>query len=169
MQPVHLANLSRDPAVELSGHYREIIRPLGIEHILTARGQASEREVAFSIARCADGTPFDDDDIETFRMFAESFSSASRLRERIERGTAEPLAPEASRLRRRYALTRRQADVAIEVAKGASVDAVATRLGVGREAVRAHLKAIYRKTETHGRAELVHRLLTTATPEIPAS
>ncbi|MCW5698119.1 MAG: response regulator transcription factor [Bauldia sp.] len=102
--------------------------------------------------------------METFRTFAESFSRASRLHERIARGLAGPSAPETGRLRHRYALTRRQADVAVEVAKGTSTDAIAERLGVGREAIRAHLKAIYRKTETHSRAELVYRLLTVAGP-----
>jgi len=165
MQPVLMSYLSHDPAALRSEHYRDVIGPLRVEHILTARCVSDACSIILAAGRLIDEPPFDADEVDAFTAFAQTLDSARRLRERFGARLGDPQTPEASVLRRRFDLTRRQAEVAVEVARGLSVDAIGARIGVGREAVRAHLKEIYRKTETHARAALVHRLLTQSKAE----
>lgn len=49
----------------------------------------------------------------------------------------------------------RETDVALLMAQGCDVNEIARKLVVSRETVRSHVKAIYRKTGTHGRDEFV--------------
>jgi DNA-binding CsgD family transcriptional regulator/PAS domain-containing protein len=58
-----------------------------------------------------------------------------------------------------YQLTRREADVAVGLAAGKSLDEIADQLGTGREAVRSHLKRLMTKVGVHRQHDLVRRLL----------
>ena len=58
-------------------------------------------------------------------------------------------------LRDLFGLTRMEAVVAADLAGGLSLDAVATRRGIGDATVRSHLKRILAKTGTHRQAEAV--------------
>ncbi|MFB2549816.1 helix-turn-helix transcriptional regulator [Ensifer soli] len=54
-----------------------------------------------------------------------------------------------------FDLTRLEARVAQEVTRGLSVEETAGRLGIGRETVRTHLKAVFRKTGVGRQSQLV--------------
>lgn len=62
-------------------------------------------------------------------------------------------------LRRRFGLTKAEADVAVDMIKGDGRDAVAARLGISMTTVRTHLSHIYEKTGARRQAELVRLLL----------
>ncbi len=51
-------------------------------------------------------------------------------------------------------LTRREREVALLVGKGASNKRVASRLGISERTVKAHMSAIFRKTDTQDRLQL---------------
>ncbi|MSO75674.1 MAG: helix-turn-helix transcriptional regulator [Alphaproteobacteria bacterium] len=63
-------------------------------------------------------------------------------------------------LRALYGLTPAEADVAVALAEGKTLDRVAEERGVSRETVRFQLKAIYAKTGTSRQAELARLVLT---------
>ena len=54
-----------------------------------------------------------------------------------------------------YRLTQRESDVALLLADGLTVDAIAARLGVGRGTVRSHLVRLFDKTGAHSQTALV--------------
>ncbi|WP_179213916.1 helix-turn-helix transcriptional regulator [Rhizobium sullae] len=56
-------------------------------------------------------------------------------------------------------LTRAEASVALEIARGDGREACAARLGVSVATVRTHLTRIFEKTGVHRQAELVHLIL----------
>ena len=58
-----------------------------------------------------------------------------------------------------YGLTRTEAAVAVEVAGGAGLDSVASRLGLGRNTVKTHLSRVFDKTGTHRQAELARLVM----------
>lgn len=62
-------------------------------------------------------------------------------------------------VRRRYGLTRTEADLALCLTDGCTIDDAAERLGLGRDAVRAHLRGIFSKTGVTRQAALVQMLL----------
>ena len=62
-------------------------------------------------------------------------------------------------LKRLYGLSPREAELAIEMASGASLDVCAERLGITKGTAKLYLHNIFRKTETHRQAELVALLL----------
>ncbi|MFB9949102.1 helix-turn-helix transcriptional regulator [Rhizobium puerariae] len=62
-------------------------------------------------------------------------------------------------LRRRFGLTKAEADVALEIAKGDGRDAAGARLGITATTVRAHLSNIFEKTGVRRQAELVRLLM----------
>jgi DNA-binding CsgD family transcriptional regulator len=68
--------------------------------------------------------------------------------------------PSAGQLQRQFGLTRTEAAVAVELAKGDAPAEVADRLGMARTTVRTHLAKILAKTRTHRQAQLVRVLLT---------
>jgi DNA-binding CsgD family transcriptional regulator len=67
--------------------------------------------------------------------------------------------PPADQLRRLYALTPAEAAVALRVARGEGLSAVADALGISRSTAQTHLLRIFEKTDTHRQAELVRLLL----------
>jgi len=56
-------------------------------------------------------------------------------------------------------LSRRQAEVCVLMATGASNEVVAERLGISAHTVNEHGRWIYNKLDVHSRAELVSKLL----------
>lgn len=67
--------------------------------------------------------------------------------------------PSARLLAELYGLTPTEARVAIALASGIQVRAIAAHLEVQPNTVRVHLKAIYAKTHTTGQVDLVRRLV----------
>ena len=64
------------------------------------------------------------------------------------------------RLRQLYGLTRAEARVAAELARGYRLDEIAERLGVAYETTRKHLKKVLAKVETDRQADLVRTIVT---------
>lgn len=58
-----------------------------------------------------------------------------------------------------FHLTRREADVADLLARGADPACIARTLGISLDTVRTHLKHVYRKTNTHSQCDVVRLLL----------
>jgi DNA-binding CsgD family transcriptional regulator/PAS domain-containing protein len=63
-----------------------------------------------------------------------------------------------------YHLTTGETQVLAQVLNGHSLGEAAEILGVGRSTVKSHLDAIYRKTNTHRQADLVHAVMSLASP-----
>lgn len=63
-------------------------------------------------------------------------------------------------LRTLYGLTPTETEIALELAKGRSLDAIADEKGVTKATVRTQLKAVFHKTGTHRQNQLVNLLLT---------
>jgi DNA-binding CsgD family transcriptional regulator len=72
---------------------------------------------------------------------------------------SQRLTPTAELLRRAYGLTTAEANLAVLVATGISVDAAAEQLGVGKHTARNQLKAVFSKMGVHRQGELVALLL----------
>jgi DNA-binding CsgD family transcriptional regulator len=72
-------------------------------------------------------------------------------------------APDPAALARAFGLTAAEARVAALAAGGTHVDIIAARLGVSANTVKAQLKAVYLKTGTGNRAELLRLALAAAT------
>ena len=58
-------------------------------------------------------------------------------------------------LRKSFGLTMREAEVAIRIGQDDTLEEIADKFGVTREAIRFHLKSIFAKTDTHRRSQLV--------------
>lgn len=67
--------------------------------------------------------------------------------------------PAPLRLMELYDLTRTQADVTLEFARGQSYKQVARRMRVSEETVRSHVKAIYPRLRVHRQADLIRLVL----------
>ena len=72
---------------------------------------------------------------------------------------ASPAGPRREDLERLYGLTRREADLAVRLARGLKLADAATDMGIGREAAHTHLAHVMQKTDTHRQAELLRLLL----------
>jgi PAS domain S-box-containing protein len=70
-------------------------------------------------------------------------------------GLAIPTVRPRAEWRRGGPLTRRQHEVLVELAQGASTDVIATRLFLSRETVRNHVRQILRRLDTTSRLEAV--------------
>jgi DNA-binding CsgD family transcriptional regulator len=77
-------------------------------------------------------------------------------------GPERAAAPDPAALARAFGLTAVEARVAVLAASGTHVEIIAARLGVSANTVKAQLKAIYLKTGTGNRAELLRLALATA-------
>jgi len=62
-------------------------------------------------------------------------------------------------LRQAFGLTRMEALTAVAVMQGGSLGEVASKLGVGLETTKAHMRSVFAKTGTHRRSQLVNRML----------
>jgi DNA-binding CsgD family transcriptional regulator len=62
-------------------------------------------------------------------------------------------------LRQAFGLTRMEALTAVAAMHGESLGEVASKLGVGLETTRAHMRSVFAKTGTHRRSQLVNRML----------
>ena len=72
-----------------------------------------------------------------------------------------PLPIRLMRTVRLLPLSRRQTEVCVLMAIGASSDLVATQLGISRNTALAHGRSIYDKLDVHNRSELLTKLLST--------
>ncbi len=70
-----------------------------------------------------------------------------------------PLPIKLMRSVRSLPLSRRQAEVCVWMATGASNETIAERLGISRHTANEHSRWIYNKLDVHNRAELVSKLL----------
>lgn len=70
-----------------------------------------------------------------------------------------PSGPLSAALGSLYGLTPAETSVAIEIAGGAGLDAVAARLGVAKNTAKTHLNRVFEKTGTRRQAELARLLL----------
>jgi len=75
---------------------------------------------------------------------------------------ARRLPPLAAPLRALWGLTMREARLALLLGEGLSVKEAAVRMGIAEPTARAHLHAVFRKTDTTRQAELIRLLLTVA-------
>jgi DNA-binding CsgD family transcriptional regulator len=69
-------------------------------------------------------------------------------------------------LRRVYGLTRMEANVAMALVGGATVEAAAERLAIARATARRHLAGIFAKTGTHRQTDLVRLILSAPPPPL---
>jgi DNA-binding CsgD family transcriptional regulator len=74
----------------------------------------------------------------------------------------EPLLVRLAQSIDHFRLSRRQAEVCLLIATGASIERVAERLGISKHTVVAHGRGVYAELEVHNRAELVTKLLAVA-------
>jgi DNA-binding NarL/FixJ family response regulator len=65
---------------------------------------------------------------------------------------------------RAHAFTKRETDVVVELSRGNSTRQAAHQLGLSEYTVQDHLKAIFAKSSTSSRAELIARASGTAAP-----
>ena len=63
-------------------------------------------------------------------------------------------------MRTLYGLTPTETEIALKLAKGRRLDAIADEKGVTKATVRTQLKAVFHKTGTHRQNQLVNLLLT---------
>ena len=70
-----------------------------------------------------------------------------------------PLPIRLTRSVKKLPLSRRQAEVCVLLATGASNETVAERLGISKLTANEHARWIYNKLDVHSRAELVSKLL----------
>jgi DNA-binding CsgD family transcriptional regulator len=66
-----------------------------------------------------------------------------------------PVLADTAALRQRFGLTRKEAQLAGELAAGLSLDEAATRLGIARNTARSHLRGLFVKTGVSRQGELV--------------
>jgi DNA-binding CsgD family transcriptional regulator len=76
----------------------------------------------------------------------------------------DPSRPDATLLGRLFDLTPREADLAVLLMQGLSVDEAARSLGIALSTARTLLKRVSAKTDTHSQAELLRLLLAAPLP-----
>jgi DNA-binding CsgD family transcriptional regulator len=74
----------------------------------------------------------------------------------------EPLPVRLAQSIEHFRLSRRQAEVCLLMAMGASIERVAERLGISKHTAVAHGRGVYAELDVHNRAELVTKLLAVA-------
>jgi DNA-binding CsgD family transcriptional regulator len=137
-----------------SSAYETFWGPLGIHHVLIIRlAYCGSESFVFGLHRAAGGHRFCDEEVTRVGgLLAPMVSTLSRLR----------LAEELERLRGGYTvgapalavLTRREREIAGDVAAGLSNKHIARRRGVSVHTVENHLRAIFRKTGVDSRTKL---------------
>ncbi|MEO0361330.1 MAG: helix-turn-helix transcriptional regulator [Pseudomonadota bacterium] len=140
------------PGVERSVYFNEFLRPAGIGDVLalTAAPRCATGAVyGFGLHRAVDARPFGEDAARLAAAVAPAFAAAGAA---FELAAASPTAPSD------LGLTRGEAAVAEEVAKGLSNREAAARLGLSVRTVENHLRAVYQKAGVSSRAALIVRL-----------
>lgn len=82
---------------------------------------------------------------------------------------AETKSPAPEVLRRRFGLTQAEANLALAIAEGQRLKAVADQLGIGLPTAKTHLQRVFEKTDTHRQADLVRLLLVLVKPSEPSA
>jgi DNA-binding CsgD family transcriptional regulator len=134
--------------------YETFWGPLGIHHVMIIRlAHCGSESFVFGLHRAAEGRRFCDAEVARVGgLLAPLVSTLSRLR----------LAEEVERLRGRHAvavpalaeLTRREQEIASDVAEGLANKHIARRRGVSVHTVENHLRSIFRKTGVDSRTKL---------------
>jgi DNA-binding CsgD family transcriptional regulator len=141
------------PAYLRSPAYETFWGPIGIHHVLLARLAHSDTECfVLGFHRAADERRFSDADVARLAGLLPLLGSTlSRVR----------LAEELNRLRGHAALapglaalTRREREIAADVAEGLANKHIARRRGVSVHTVENHLRSIFRKTGVDSRTQL---------------
>jgi DNA-binding CsgD family transcriptional regulator len=137
-----------------SAAYEDFYGPLGIHHVLIARYAYSESETfLFGLHRAAGERRFSDADVARLGALLPVLGSTlSRMR----------LAEELTKLRERRAaiapvlaeLTRREREIAADVAEGLANKDIARRRRISVHTVENHLRAIFRKSGVDSRTKL---------------
>jgi DNA-binding CsgD family transcriptional regulator len=134
--------------------YETFWGPLGIHHVLLIRlAPCVSESFVFGLHRTARGRRFCDEEVTRVGgLLAPLVSTLSRLRlaEELERlcGGHTVTAPALA------VLTRREREIAGDVAEGLSNKHIARRRGVSLHTVENHLRAIFRKTGVDSRTKL---------------
>jgi DNA-binding CsgD family transcriptional regulator len=134
--------------------YETFWGPLGIHHVLAVRLAHTDTEsFVFGFHRAPDERRFCDADVARVGgLLPPLISTLSRLR----------LAEQLERLRGNYAvavpalaeLTRREREIATDIAEGLANKHIARRRGVSVHTVENHLRSIFRKTGVDSRTKL---------------
>ncbi|WP_033260838.1 helix-turn-helix transcriptional regulator [Amycolatopsis vancoresmycina] len=139
-RPVPAARLSDLPrrAVERSGRFAEVWRPLGLGHELRVVRDAHGGWIVLHAGRLVAG----EDDGETVVT--------------VDRASGTEL---LGVLLAAYGLTARERDVCHEVLAGLSTVDIAARLAISAHTVQDHLKSVFGKVGVRSRGELTAKLL----------
>ena len=134
--------------------YETFWGPLGIHHVLIIRlAQSDTESVVLGLHRSPGGRRFSDAEVARVGgLLAPLVSTVSRLRlaeelERLRAGCAVAVPALAG-------LTRRERDIAGDVAEGLANKHIARRRGVSVHTVENHLRSIFRKTGVDSRTKL---------------
>ncbi len=99
---------------------------------------------------------FDKGDAQRLNLLAPHFTNAMK-NSRLAGGS--PVDAHLGAARERFQLTRRETEIAGEIARGQTDLQISGSLGVAYSTLRTHLKRIYKKADVHNRTELVSVLL----------
>ena len=136
-----------------SSAYEKFWGPLGIHHVLFGRLAYSDTEsFVFGFHRSVGESRFSDADVARVASLLPLLGSAlatSRLAEVVERRRGHAAAVPAF-----AELTRREREIASDVAEGLANKHIARRRGVSVHTVENHLRSIFRKTGVDSRTKL---------------
>lgn len=150
---------SREDA-RLADFYRRVLRPLGWGHLFACRMSSAGEAASLTVWRSAGRSSFTPAELDSLRVICGHLERVVRVWQIVAKAF-RPAYPLPRELRERFGLTPKETEVAGEIVRGRSINAVAVALGVGRETVRFHLKALFQKTNTHSQTELLLALLAT--------
>jgi DNA-binding CsgD family transcriptional regulator len=134
--------------------YETFWGPLGIHHVMIIRlAHRCDESIVFGLHRAAGGRRFSDAEVARVGgLLAPLVSTVSRLRQAEEldalRGANAVAVPALA------GLTRREHEIASDVAEGLANKHIARRRGVSVHTVENHLRSIFRKTGVDSRTKL---------------
>jgi DNA-binding CsgD family transcriptional regulator len=144
-------------------YYQDFLRPMGCGRIFAIWSWHHGGDcVGFGLGRAGSRPAFSAGELESLVTLGSHLNRANRLR--IDGAGRRDNPPSAPPRLASFGLTPKEAAVAEAIAAGSGIDRVASALGIGRETVRFHLRAIFQKTDTHSQAQLVSRLLSGERP-----
>lgn len=144
--PVRLSQLCAPSVLEESKLFKEMLRPVGGQHMMTLLLSPPDRTWVYFVVNRAD-RDFTDDELALLTylqpglvaLFHQLSSTTT------ENGADQPM------------LTRRELTVLKMLAAGLTADAIGSRLGSSSATVRKHLQHLYSKMHTHDRLTTVIR------------